>query len=717
MTRILFLALVLIAAAADSGAQTIKIRSGEHGDHTRLVAQIPPGTRWVLTPRRKGAQLSLDLDGVEFETASVFERLNQGRLASLAQSEPGAALEMEFGCECVATAFLHRDTMVVVDIAPGEHIPSPEPAEPVSLLHGVTTAKRSTTAEQIQSTEFSIPLLQLKRRGFETQLMSRILQGSDREIVDMNLAGVGARQSGYFGPLQLPLDLPANLNVTSILDELSGLRGPTIQQIDTRPVCISDTELGFHSWSDATPFTQQVADLRADLFHEFDRLDIPTVEKLAQLYTYHGFGAEAVQVLHLAGESAPVWNRVRAIAHLMDKQRQTELNPFRDQQRCGGDAALWAVLIDGQLTKDARSDEIELAFVRLPRHLKRQFGAGLSEIFVAADKLEASRRVLRAIERVEGGDQPQTTLAKAGVAKAEGDGKLAEELLVKAATNPNATQQAPLALARLVEKRWSDRGAVTGQEIELLEAYATEHRNSEIGPMLAQAYAVALGLNQEFDTALGQLRDTTDSKDWTRTQNQVLHLLVERADDVTFLRHTLSLSTETQNGIEMDTAIALSERLIKLGFAGRSFALANRRTDTDRSTERARLRAHAALQQKRPRQALLELSGDDSETALLLRAQALVDSQDFAGAALALAKIGSTEDANRNFWRAGLFERTSGDESGQYDAVAQLSQSLTGTVERQPDKPLTDAAKLLQTSAEMRAEITQLFEIIGSQEP
>ncbi|MDA7965203.1 hypothetical protein [Ruegeria sp.] len=696
--------------ASGTMAQTVRVRSGEHDGYTRLVFQIPPGTDWDLASHQNGARLAVALKDATFETDAVFSRLSAGRLTSVLQPEPGAPLELDFGCDCVATAFLHRQTMVVVDIAPGAFTPPPDIAALPPLLPKPDVTKPRAAHPGV---ELPASLLQLQRRGFETQLMSRLLQGADREVVDLNLANVGARQSGYFGPIQSPADLPENLHVSTILDEIPGLDQSALLQVETRPKCIADAELGFDTWTGTQPFAQHVAELRGGLFQEFDRLDIETAEKLAKLYTYFGFGAEAVQVMQLVPKRDAKWDRIEAMARFIDDQQIARSNPFFDQQRCGGDAALWAVLTEGYLAKDAKLNSIEHSFTRLPQHLKVQFGPLLSEILIEADRLESAHRILRAVDRVNDTDDPELVLAKASIAEAEGDDQQATDLLTKAATAPEATDEAPLALARLIEKRWSDRGAITGQELDLAAAYAVQFRNSESGPMMARAHVLALALNQEFGAAFGRFPAGMEDKAWHRTHDQVLQLLAERGDDVSFLRHVLTLSMTEREGMTIETAMALSDRLTQLGFAELGFEMANRPADKAHRADRTRLRARASIYEDRPRHALLELAGERSEPAMRLRAQALIKSQDFAGAALILKEIGETDAAERNFWRAGLIEEAQTETPGMYGNLAGLSQALTDPIARQPEKPLADATALLEASSLTRSQINDMFNMLG----
>jgi hypothetical protein len=190
-----------------------------------------------------------------------------------------------------------------------------------------------------------------------------------------------------------------------------------------------------------------------------------------------------------------------------------------------------------------------------------------------------------------------------------------------------------------------------------------------------------------------------------------LLLFAERASDITFLRHVVSLSDETLNGIGIDAALSLSGRLTQLGFAERGFDLANRPTDTTRRHDRSQLRAEAALQMNNPRQALLELSGKETDEARRLRARALMDSQDYIGAALVLDSLGTPDEAGRNFWLAGSLEEAEV-ASGKYGHLAQISRTLAVPLNRQHEKPLSDAAALLEQSTAARAQINDFLRLV-----
>src|SRR6056297_4239885 len=101
-------------------AQEVGIRSGEHGDFTRLVFDLPVRAEWTLSDSSNSKVLAFDRP-FQFQTEAVFDRIPRDRLTEVRQSEPGS-LRLDLACDCDVDAFWHTATMLVVDIAenPGE---------------------------------------------------------------------------------------------------------------------------------------------------------------------------------------------------------------------------------------------------------------------------------------------------------------------------------------------------------------------------------------------------------------------------------------------------------------------------------------------------------------------------------------------------------------------------------------------------------------------
>ncbi|CUK07775.1 hypothetical protein RUE5091_02989 [Ruegeria denitrificans] len=712
MIRFAFLVATFITGATGAAAQDLTVRSGEHEGYTRLVVQVPPDTGWVLKQKKNGARLNVALKDATFQTGSVFQRLTQNRLAAISQAEPGGVLELEFGCDCVASAFLFKNTMIVVDIAPGTFLPPltsdiPAPIFPKNLKEN----EKSAPKQSIDA--LALPLLNLNANGFEDQLSARLLQGADRGIVDLNISPVGPRASAGNQSQFMPPEVELNVQVTSILDELNGLLGPDIPMVKRRPPCISSAELAFDDWSDDRPFPEQAAQLRSGLYQEFDAIDKKRALKLAKLYAHSGFGAEAISALDLLGEQSLEAKRIAAIAHVLDKGPLTEDNPFQGLQRCDGDAVLWAALSEGHLQEDANLTAIEQSFARLPDHLRRHTGPALSDILVSGDKLEAARRVLRSVDRVRTQTSASVVQAKAKIAAAERDALRTANLLTEVIETSDATLEAPLALARLIDKRWLERGSVSPQELDLAESYTVEFRRADIGPMMQRTHAVALSLSQEFDASLELVTELPEDAESADALNRVVSILTERADDATFLHRILSLPAAQSRGLTTDTAIAVADRLIALGFSRQAYALAKRPQDRLRRGKRARLRAKALLLDQRPHQALLELADNQTDEANMLRAEALIIAGDYAAAGDLIRSSGLVDDANRLFWLADQPDHADLEINAKFNQVVVTTQHLTDGTARLPETPLADAENLLRDSAETRQRIADLFAILS----
>lgn len=196
--------------------------------------------------------------------------------------------------------------------------------------------------------------------------------------------------------------------------------------------------------------------------------------------------------------------------------------------------------------------------------------------------------------------------------------------------------------------------------------------------------------------------------------NRHLQLLAERSDDATFLRQTMEvMQPDMTEVLTTDTVIALASRLADLGFAQQTFALANRPEDQSRRSDRARLRARAALLSERPHQALLELADDNSAEAIALRAQAMVSTEDFAAAGEMLRDLEQNEAANRYFWLAGVSDKRLEPAGGKYAALNQTTQALSDLPERLAEKPLADAQNLLKDSQSARQRIDEMLNAVG----
>src|SRR6056297_1249198 len=111
--RILLLVVLCLAGAAS--AQTVVVRSGDHGAFTRLAIDMPARAAWRMDPRPGGARIIFPGSDMDFDITGVFDRIGRNRLRAI-KAAPGQ-LDLDFACDCDVQGFWHTDRMLVLDIA------------------------------------------------------------------------------------------------------------------------------------------------------------------------------------------------------------------------------------------------------------------------------------------------------------------------------------------------------------------------------------------------------------------------------------------------------------------------------------------------------------------------------------------------------------------------------------------------------------------------
>lgn len=124
--RFWLLFMFLVAAPCDVWAETVLVRSGEHGSFTRVVLEFETRPEWRAGRIDGGYLIAFHAAaGRTFDTGSAFRVIDRKRLADLVPSATGDGIELWLGCECWADIFEYRDAALVIDIRDG---PSPDAA-------------------------------------------------------------------------------------------------------------------------------------------------------------------------------------------------------------------------------------------------------------------------------------------------------------------------------------------------------------------------------------------------------------------------------------------------------------------------------------------------------------------------------------------------------------------------------------------------------------
>lgn len=657
---VVFLMLGMSEAAS---AQTVAVRSGDHGTFTRLALDMPYTDDWRIDPDGDGARVIFPESGLEFDISDVFDRISRNRLRAI-DPAPGQ-LDLDLACDCDVTGFWHTDRMLVLDIA--ETRPSERPT------HGRTTDPSSNRGLEPGLSPLSPATIQLSRRLASTgpyqsgaavitgdQTISNGRPGDLSALRETLVREVGlAASQGLLTPIRKrrpdpaqPLsdddavsdpetarmdeadpappphihdDATMNLRARSSVDDAINtmLGAETIS--DQRENCVPHAWLDLPSWGGDAPFHQRIGELNRQLLGEFDQPDKEIALKLARSYLYYGFGAEARNILDLRGAVSGKDAVLREMALIMDQGYAPTGARLAAMAGCGGAAALWSVLSTAILPPERVIDHKALrrAFSAFPPLLRKTFGPKLARRLINAGHKTTAQHILRMTNRTGAADGSDLALARADLAATEDDSETSRSELDTAIADNSAA--APEALAQLIDGLLADAAPVPFDKAELAGAYAYEHRGTDLGRRMTGTYLAALGASGAFAKAVQEferLRPDLDATGADDIAADLMQHITRNADDVTFLRHTLNDRLITPDAVPAALGIDIATRLLEDGFPEQ----ARRFVEIDlpgRMGRRSKLtRARIALVRDRPRQAEVELLGLDGRDAISLRAQA-----------------------------------------------------------------------------------------------
>ena len=123
MTRWSLLLTLAAAFPATASAQDVPfsstVRSGEHGEFTRLVFRAPENAQW--DSRKSGSTTIVTFGETEFDfdLSQVFQRIDTERLTSVRPTAVGNGLQLNLACDCELDIFQNSLSYVVIDIREG----------------------------------------------------------------------------------------------------------------------------------------------------------------------------------------------------------------------------------------------------------------------------------------------------------------------------------------------------------------------------------------------------------------------------------------------------------------------------------------------------------------------------------------------------------------------------------------------------------------------
>lgn len=635
--RILSLMLACWAFPGWVRAADAVVRSGEHGDFTRLVIDMPTQSDWRL--EQNGAQAVLHIaQGVTgFDVSQAFSRINRNRLSALRLGDDKGKLLLDLACSCSIQSFLFGQNMLVLDISESPEMVSPASAggpEAAPLLSFGSISKSEDRTKLplflperpiVQKPPVTVPDTDLTTavKAAERRLLAELARAATQGLLEpatpiVPKQDITITQSAENLPEPMrkqPVDhvpLRAFTSLDESLMEHMRVDGAVLGNV----ACLSDSEFAVAEWG-GDGFGSGLAMWRAGLYDELDKVDPVAAVGLARHYLHYGFGAEARLAVMMQDRPHPV---LTVLSFLVDGNPPGDQGPLTGQTACSGSVALWAVLAlpdEGEHT-EIDDQSVVRHFNSLPEHLRQTIGPDLAHRLSRYQYDEAALMVMRRLDLLPHSETASKKMALAQIAEKRGattDAQVARKAVVE-----ENSWQSPTALADLIASELAAGREILPETADLVAAFAFEHRSGPDADKLAWAEIQARAGAEQFATAFTALEAFENAASQYGTE-QIFDLLRVNASDEVFL--TLILPRlDLAAALLPETANGLAKRLLKLGFPAQAAVVLRGAATGANGRERRLLRAEIALALESPRQAEAELLGLSGEDADALRGRA-----------------------------------------------------------------------------------------------
>ncbi|MDX8346410.1 hypothetical protein SLH49_00275 [Cognatiyoonia sp. IB215446] len=747
MRYLVFLITLIFPIQATS--QQVNLQTGEHDGFTRVVVSIPTGSDWRLGRNAEGYLLQVSgVDG--YDLSRFFDLIPRTRIRDAQIGTQPDQLQLFVDCLCFVDAFIDRVDILVVDLKSGRapkdaafetpfvpaDLPVPVDATPdqyrVSAngilpivfppppqLENPLSVSALSDANAVETTRPPQPSgdVQITINGAD-QDQSKLSeeQSADLEALAQSITESLARGLSQ-GALLPNLDLQGGLGIDAEAGDLappgietrSGIdlaaipSDPRIVRTQDGQICPPAAFFDVSGWAKDLPFFEQLGKLRGDFVGEFDRYDEESILAKARLFIHFGFGREAIQTLSLDGAMSQERRFLIALAHIIDEDPPSP-GVFDGLVSCRANVALWALLATAEGGLDGQVDvsSVLRAFKALPLHLQSHLGPRLSERFLAiGDESSALQSLAQAVSEPE--PEVDAQLAEAALLEEIGETEEANANLAALARVENRTT--PAAMAAFLRAAVRNDISVTDQDFALADVLRFENAaSSDINDLqLAQMNAY---LHQDaFDAAARlreELRSTAGSSVFQMVEDAFALTLTERGEDGRFLNFAFDDMLEAPVAA---TQLAVSERLLDLGFPERAAEILVGIASEQVGAQRGYLQAEIALMRGDAATALKEIDGIESERAAWLRgaAESVARGELFDRTRLGIQTDGSGP------WRVEDWAEISASDDPLLRDVSDLVRSRSATILSE-STPIASGRALLEKSVQSRDVMERLLD-------
>lgn len=717
--RFLCIALLLLCMPFNALAQSASVSAGDHGSFTRLVFPLaPPNAAYQVFETSEGFLLGFVDPAPSYDFSNVFSKISTKHLRSLKQVND-KQVNISLNCTCTIDSFRWKNTHLVLDIKP-----APKPVAQASFaIDPEQTPFRETdtfferNSWQIKPTIAPRPKAKTPEPTRPTVSLNLNPQSTfkfdKKPVVDGILRATSqglleparqAPQQNQTSPTQ-SFSSAANIRIQTTMEATTA----NSKQVTTNDTCSPAPSIDIQQWATEEEFDKQLAQARLTLVSDLEP-QADALLKLAKIYLYFGFGAEARATLQSLPLSTTNRDILIEIANIIDAEPKDSPYAVSNFIDCDAPIALWAILATHN-QKPEKTAAILNGFLDLPHPLKTLLAPRLSQALLDADKPEAAAKVLTILERSAPQSSSEMQLANAEVLLATDQGAKAQDLLEEVAKTDSPS--APAALSKLILGKFDRQEPISLDLAEQAETLAIELRGQADGAALQHTHILARISQNNFPKALEAWNDLPpDTNVDTRSDlfEKLTYQLVQQQDDTTFLTHGLGSVLPRLNLLTTETSNAVAKRFLSLGLTDTAQDIVAIGADGAIGRERRLLRAEINLAQQNPRQAQANLLGLNGQDVDELRAQAYSQIGDHENAAKLYKNLGDNEKSEQAAWSNSDWPTL---QSSQQETLKAISDLMIAPKTNLPDAQppsLALSRDLLTDSLQARETLNALLE-------
>ena len=591
--KLAFLLSSFVATNGTAVAQTVRVRTGEHENFTRIVIDFTKRPNWQVGQVNQHYELWSENTDIAFDLSDSFRRLHGKRISSITDLGNGR-LAVELICQCSLSVLPLSNEGLIIDVQDGppsvgnpwvapliEKIKTKENPAP-DRNYDVLPLILPTSIEQTAIGQFieKVPLVSSKIKNERVyELRKKILEQTTRAASQ----GLISIDDENFKKLDR-LDEPPSEDLAGIIEQISVAakssdanvkietqydRDNSTIYLDEKDNCIDSVSVDIGSWFSDRNIIESLGEAKVNLIDVRGRVDPDAYNILARMLLYLSFGAEARSILSDGPPNIPQKNLLLELANILDNRQENMGDLLRAQVGCDTSGALWGLL---SATNKIELDAVNIpavvrSFSNLPSHLRRHFGLRVAEKLLNADEREAAMQIRNAMKR-GGMSYSELIMLEARLDQTEEQRAEVNTQLTDVATS-GGTQVAE-ALAQLIQNQISEKMKIQSGVIEFAEALIFEINDETHASSLIESVIQAYDYEFRFDDALFKIDDFVRqgvlgleaSRD---LKGEILSNLTQNADDETFLKTAIREAMNKK--IEGTTRLEMARRMLKLGLS------------------------------------------------------------------------------------------------------------------------------------------------------